>query len=183
MLPLRQRSFAEKFSFQAALMLLCAVLVLSGSPLAAATVGTTPQGAPTAPAAAPAPAADPENADTSQDSPMAMERLFSPGYQTCMDEAAGVTTAMQDCMNAELDRLEKRVETQKARLAPTLSQERARAFTEAVTAWDTLRKSGSAAMFDPDGGTLSPLMASLWYLEQTARMARWVDSLQENAEP
>ena len=100
-----------------------------------------------------------------------------------MDEAAGTTTAMQDCMAAEQERLETRMAAQRNRVTPTLNPERAKAFTEALGAWDTLRKSGSLAMYDPDGGTLSPLMASLWYLEQTARMTRWVDGMLENAEP
>ena len=173
-------SFAKKFPSLVALTALCAVLAFSGTSLAAETSGAAPQPAVNAPSAATAP--DAGNADA-QETPLPLERLFSPNYQSCMDEAAGVTTAMQDCMNTELERLEKRLESQKTRLAPTLSQERAKAFNEAVTAWDTLRKSGSAAMFDPDGGTLSPLMASLWYLEQTARMVKWVDGLQENAEP
>lgn len=107
------------------------------------------------------------------------EALFSLTYQACMDAAEGATTAVQDCMNTELERLERHVEVQQALLAAALPQERAAACREALEAWDTLRKSGSAAMFDPHGGTLSPLAASLWYLEQTARMARWLDTLRE----
>ena len=107
------------------------------------------------------------------------EALFSLTYQACMDAAEGAPTAVQDCMNTELERLERHVEIQRALLAATLPQERAAACREALEAWDTLRKSGSAAMFDPHGGTLSPLAASLWYLEQTARMARWLDTLRE----
>ena len=107
------------------------------------------------------------------------EALFSLTCQACRDAAEGAPTAVQDCMNTELERLERHVEIQRALLAATLPQERAAACREALEAWDTLRKSGSAAMFDPHGGTLSPLAASLWYLEQTARMARWLDTLRE----
>ena len=111
------------------------------------------------------------------------DSLFSQAYQACMDEAAGTTTSMQDCMTAEQQRLETRMMAQRNKVAATLNQERGKAFSEALSAWDTLRKSGSLAMYDPDGGTLSPLIASLWYLEQTARMSHWVDGMLENVDP
>lgn len=135
-----------------------------------------------APVAADASTPSPVESPEQQDSAPPADNLFSPTYQACMDEAAGVTTRMQDCMSAEQERLETRLTAQRARVVATLNQERAKAFNGALEAWDVLRKSGSIAMFDPDGGTLSPLMASLWYLEQTARMARWVDGLQEGVE-
>ena len=135
-----------------------------------------------APAPSDADTAATANSPEQQDSGLPADNLFSQTYQACMDEAAGVTTGMQDCMNAEQERLETRLAAQRTRVAATLNQERAKAFSEALGAWDTLRKSGSLAMYDPNGGTLSPLMASLWYLEQTARMTRWVDGMQENAE-
>lgn len=68
--------------------------------------------------------------------------------------------------------------------APTpdaaLPQERAAALGKALEAWESLRQNGSVAMYAPEGGSLSPLMASLWYLEQTARTARWLEGLTEN---
>ena len=121
-------------------------------------------------------------ADQDDFSPAQADNLFSPGYQACMDRAAGVTTDMQDCISAELERLEKIIALKQISLAPVLGEERAKSLHEAVTAWESLRKHGSSAMYDPDGGTLSPLIASLWYLEQTARMAQWLNNLGENAE-
>lgn len=121
-------------------------------------------------------------ADQDDFSPAQADNLFSPGYQACMDHAAGVTTDMQDCIAAELERLEKIIALKQIALAPVLGEERAKSLHEAVIAWESLRKHGSSAMYDPDGGTLSPLIASLWYLEQTARMAQWLNNLGENAE-
>ena len=138
-----------------------------------------------------APAPAPEQAQAQPAAPQAndakdaqpADALFSTAYQACMDDAAGVSTAMQDCMATEQERLDKRLGGQRERIAAQLPPERAKAFNDALNAWDSLRKNGSTAMYDPDGGTLSPLMATLWYLDQTARMVRWVDNLQENAEP
>ena len=125
------------------------------------------------------PAQDKEQDDIS---PVQAESLYSTEYQICMDSAAGVTTEMQDCINTELGRLEKIIAFKQVALAPVLGEERSKSLHEAVTAWEALRKHGSATMYDPDGGTLSPLIASLWHLEQTARMAQWLNSLAENAE-
>ena len=121
-------------------------------------------------------------ADQDDFSPAQADNLFSPGYQACMDRAAGVTTDMQDCIAAELERLDKIIAVKQIALAPVLGEERAKSLHEAVIAWESLRKHGSSAMYDPDGGTLSPLIASLWYLEQTARMAQWLNNLGDNTE-
>ncbi|MDD4700881.1 MAG: hypothetical protein PHI96_01550 [Desulfovibrio sp.] len=140
--------------------------------------------APKAVAGAEADAAQDKDQDKDQDdmSPAQAESLFSTEYQTCMDNAAGVTTEMQDCINTEQGRLEKIIAFRQVALDPVLGEERSKALHEAVTAWEALRKHGSTAMYDPDGGTLSPLIAALWHLEQTARMAQWLNSLAENAE-
>ena len=170
-----RRSFAAVLCNLATTGVLCLGLLVANQAFAvqAATqqAATTPQGTEAAAS----------NAEQ-QDFAPPVESLFSQTYQDCMDEAAGTTTTMQDCMTAEQQRLDTRVMAQRNKVAATLNPERSKAFTEALGAWDTLRKSGSLAMYDPDGGTLSPLMASLWYLEQTARMARWVDGILENSE-
>lgn len=126
--------------------------------------------------------AESQEKDLDDETTAPVDRLFSPDYQACMDSAAGVTTDMQDCINAELERLEKIIAVRQIALPPVLGEERSKSLRETLAAWDAMRKSGSAAMYDPDGGTLSPLMASLWYLEQTARMAQWMNALGESPE-
>ena len=177
-----RRSFAALLGNLAATALFCVGLLVTSQALAAQAVTqqTAQQQAVTAQPTAETSAAS--NADPQESAP-AVESLFSQTYQACMDEAAGTTTTMQDCMTAEEQRLETRLAAQRNKVAATLNPERGKAFNETLSAWDTLRKSGSQAMYDPDGGTLSPLMASLWYLEQTARMTHWVDGMLENVEP
>lgn len=187
--PRREPALAAFLLF--ALLLLCAPLAVPAGGKVAPTPSDPADAAPHSPQTAlPAPektaeadAAPAESGADQDDSSGAADGLFSPTYQTCMDEAAGAAVPMQVCMDAEVDRLEKHMTAQRARLTPALSQERSKALAEALEAWEKLRKSGSAAMYDAEGGTLSPLMASLWYLEQTARMSHWLDSLQENAGP
>ena len=177
-----RRSFAALLGNMVSAGVLCVGLLVANQTFAAqATTQHPAQQQPVASQPA-AEAVAPSNTDQ-QESALPAENLFSQTYQACMDEAAGVTTGMQDCMNAEQERLETRLNAQRARVAATLNPERAKAFNDALSAWDTLRKSGSLAMYDPDGGTLSPLIASLWYLEQTARMSHWVDGMLENMDP
>ena len=176
-----RRSFAALLGNLAASAMLCLGLVVGGQAFAAQAV---PQQAAPQQAGNPQPVGDTpgfSNADQ-QDPAPAVESLFSQTYQACMDDAAGTTTSMQDCMTAEQQRLETRLMAQRNKVAAALNPERGKAFNEALNAWDIVRKSGSVAMYDPDGGTLSPLITSLWYLEQTARMTRWVDGILENAE-
>ena len=177
-----RRSFAALLCNLAATGVLCVGLLVANQAFAAQATTQQParQQAVTAQPAAETPAAS--NTDQQESAPVA-ESIFSQTYQACMDEAAGTTTTMQDCMAAEQQRLETRLLAQRSKVAATLNPERSKAFNETLSAWDTLRKSGSIAMYDPDGGTLSPLIASLWYLEQTARMSHWVDGMLENMDP
>ena len=174
-MSLAHRAFTIFFANLVATGVFCTALLIANTIFAEDAAPQTPAASAGVEATA--------NSGDQQDSPLPNDSLYSQTYQSCMDEAAGTTTAMQDCIAAEQGRLETRLATQRIRVAATLSPERAKAFNEALSAWDTLRKNGSLAMYDPDGGTLSPLMASLWYLEQTARSARWVDGMLENAEP
>ena len=177
-----RRSFAALLGNMVATGVLCIGLLVANQTFAAQA--TTQQPAPQQPVASQPAAETPaaSNADQQESAPVA-DSLFSQTYQACMDEAAGTTTTMQDCMAAEQQRLETRLLAQRSKVAAALNPERSKAFTEALSAWDTLRKSGSIAMYDPNGGTLSPLIASLWYLEQTARMSHWVDGMLENMDP
>lgn len=176
-----RRSLAASMGKLAAACVLCAGMLVANQAFAAQAGAPQPaQQAVTA--QPPVEASAPNTTDQQEPAPVA-DSLFSQTYQACMDEAAGTTTTMQDCMAAEQQRLETRLAAQRNKVAAGLNPERLKAFNEALSAWDTLRKSGSLAMYDPDGGTLSPLMASLWYLEQTARMTHWVDGLLENVDP
>ncbi|MTJ91670.1 MAG: DUF1311 domain-containing protein [Desulfovibrio sp.] len=176
-----RRSLAASMGNLAAACVLCAGLLITNQAFAAQAAAQQPaQQAVTA--QPPVEASAPNTTEQQEPAPVA-DSLFSQTYQACMDEAAGTTTTMQDCMAAEQQRLETRLAAQRTKVAAGLNPERLKAFNEALSAWDILRKSGSLAMYDPDGGTLSPLMASLWYLEQTARMTHWVDGMLENVDP
>ena len=181
--------------------LLLALLLLAGFgsvPVVAADSGqtapvaATPEVAPSA-SAPTTPDADEPSDDAAPDTAgneggdaenaAVVDRLLSRDYHVCMDAAAGVTVPMQDCMNAEVERLEKHLAERRARLVPMLSEERAKALNDTLDAWESLRKNGSAAMYDPEGGTLATVISALWYLEQTARMTRWLDDLEKSVSP
>lgn len=176
-----RRSLTVLMRDLAAVCVLCVGLLVTSQ--ANAAQAAAPQPAQQAVTAQPAAEASASTTADQQEPAPVTDSLFSQTYQACMDEAAGTTTTMQDCMNAEQQRLETRLAAQRNKVAGGLNPERVKAFNEALSAWDALRKSGSLAMYDPDGGTLSPLMASLWYLEQTARMTHWVDGMLENVDP
>ena len=177
-----RRSFAALMGNMVSAGILCIGLLIANQTFAAQTTTKQPTQQQSVASQPTAEAVAPSNSDQQESAPVA-ESIFSQTYQACMDEAAGTTTSMQDCMTAEQQRLETRLLAQRSKVAAALNPERSKAFTEALSAWDTLRKSGSIAMYDPNGGTLSPLIASLWYLEQTARMSHWVDGMLENMDP
>ena len=103
-----RRSFAALLGNMVSAGVLCVGLLVANQTFAAqATTQHPAQQQPVASQpAAETPAAS--YADQQESAPVA-DSLFSQTYQACMDEAAGTTTTMQDCMAAEQQRLETRL--------------------------------------------------------------------------
>ena len=102
----------------------------------------------------------------------AAEPALSRTYEACMDRAGGVTVSMRECMSAEHERQDARLNANYRELSRLLSHERRALLVQAQRAWLTWRKAecehrASEAM----DGTLGPVMIDDCWLTMTAERA------------
>ncbi|WP_082190066.1 lysozyme inhibitor LprI family protein [Frateuria defendens] len=92
-----------------------------------------------------------------------------PTYYTCVKAARGVTLALNDCIGAEHDYQDKRLNTAYQRLRTTLPAAQRTALRDEERAWIVQRDKACAP--DGSGGTASLLDANQCQLDQTAARA------------
>ena len=101
---------------------------------------------------------------------------FSPQYQTCMDKADGVTTAMHDCIAAEIIVQDKRLNANYSSYIKNLAPERRKKLVDLQRLWIKYRDLKCEFYYDPEGGTFAGILSHNCLLDMTAERA---DELQE----
>lgn len=105
------------------------------------------------------------------------EPPYSPRYAQCLDEAAGVTAAMHDCMGAEMEIQDARLNRAYRELLADLPPQRKRQLTTAQRTWLKYRDENCTFYADPDGGTAASLSAHACVLRETAERASELQDL------
>lgn len=90
-------------------------------------------------------------------------------YAACLTEAAGVTPAMKQCMGAEYDYQDKRLNKVYKALMAKLDKHQRAGLRSSERAWIAYRK--SRCVLDPNGGQAAELDAYDCSVEATARQA------------
>ena len=103
--------------------------------------------------------------------------LYSQALGQCLDKAAGVTSAMIECLATETKIQDKYLNEAYKRLMGQLSKERKTELRNAQRLWNKYRDANCKFYYDPDGGTLARVDASDCILRETAERARELDSL------
>ena len=101
----------------------------------------------------------------------AAEKDMSPEYLTCMDKSKGVTSEMLDCISAEYDRQDARLNENYKRLMSKLSTKRKEGLLEAQRAWVKFRDANCRFYYDPEGGSAAHLAGTDCTLNATADRA------------
>ena len=101
----------------------------------------------------------------------------SPDFAACMDTASGVTPAMLDCIAAETERQDARLNRAYRALSAGLSGERKKGLVEAQRAWLRFRDLNCAFYDDPDGGTEARVSANDCVMTMTANRAAELEQL------
>jgi len=102
---------------------------------------------------------------------------LSKKYDACMDGAGGVTASMLDCIGAEADRQDKRLNKAYKALMAAQTPERKKQLLEVQRLWLKYRETNCSFYADPDGGTAAQLAANGCFLDTTARRAKELESL------
>ncbi|BBL71381.1 lysozyme inhibitor LprI family protein [Methylogaea oryzae] len=100
-------------------------------------------------------------------------------FSECMDKAAGITSAMLDCIGAETKLQDARLNKAYQALMATLPPARKQQLQEAQRAWLQYRDANCGFYADPAGGAIATVNASDCFLSATAGRAKELERLKD----
>jgi uncharacterized protein YecT (DUF1311 family) len=106
----------------------------------------------------------------------AHETGLSKPYEACMGKSSATTMDMIDCITAEHQRQDARLNKAFKALMAELPFPRKKQLQEAQRAWINYRDANCAFYDDPDGGTLARVNANACMMTATADRARELES-------
>lgn len=106
----------------------------------------------------------------------AHENGLSKPYAACMDKSGGVTMDMIECITAEYQRQDARLNNTYKAVMAELPPPRKKQLQNAQRAWIAYRDANCAFYDDPDGGTLARVNANACMMTATAERARELES-------
>jgi uncharacterized protein YecT (DUF1311 family) len=109
----------------------------------------------------------------------AEEAKLSPQFEPCMDKAGGVTTAMVECIGAETERQDKRLNAAYKKAMAGLTPKRRQELQAVQRLWLQYRDAACQFAFDPDGGTMAHVESTGCFLNMTADRAQELEALAE----
>jgi uncharacterized protein YecT (DUF1311 family) len=98
-------------------------------------------------------------------------------YLTCVDKGEGVTDKTLDCISAEFDRQDTRLNDAYKKLISKLSKDRAKSLVEAQRAWIKFRDANCGFYHDPDGGSAAHIAGNECMLNATVERANELENL------
>ncbi len=97
---------------------------------------------------------------------------LSPGYDACLDKAAGVTSDMIECIIAETERQDGRLNRAYKRVMSALAANRRTELQQVQRLWIKYRDANCAFYNDSDGGSMARVSAHSCLLDATTERAR-----------
>jgi uncharacterized protein YecT (DUF1311 family) len=107
----------------------------------------------------------------------AEEAQLSRPFADCMDRSGGVTMAMMDCIGAETQLQDDRLNRAYKALIVQLTAKRKAQLQQAQRAWITFRDANCGFYFDAEGGTLARVVANDCVMTMTAARAKELENL------
>lgn len=100
-------------------------------------------------------------------------------FGACMDASGGVTFDMIDCMSAEHERQDARLNQAYKAVMAGLGDDRKDALRAAQRAWIQFRDANCDFHYDPQGGTLARVEANSCMMSETAERAGELERIAE----
>jgi len=104
---------------------------------------------------------------------------LSQTFSSCMEQAGGVTSSMIECMNAETERQDVRLNKAYKDVMAGLAPERKQQLQEAQRLWLKYRKANCDFYYDPDGGTIAGVSANDCFMSATAARAKELEAFKQ----
>ena len=103
--------------------------------------------------------------------------LLTAEYAKCIEQSGGTDPGMLDCMGAEAQRQDKRLNDAYKKLMNELKPERRKELQEAQRLWIKYTEANCNFYLDPDGGTAAKLAASECPVLAKAARAKELETL------
>jgi uncharacterized protein YecT (DUF1311 family) len=110
----------------------------------------------------------------------AADKDMSKEYSTCIDKSNGVTSEILDCISAEHERQDARLNENYKRLMSKLSPKRKEQLLEAQRAWVKFRDANCRFYYDPECGSAAHLAGTDCMLQATADRATELKDLTQD---
>lgn len=108
----------------------------------------------------------------------AEDDLLSPEFYACLERPEGMTTqGMVECMAAERELHDAKLNAAYQQLMAELPEDRREALKEAQRAWIKFRDAYADFLYDPNGGTIVRITTAHWLMQSTAMQARELEFL------
>lgn len=104
-------------------------------------------------------------------------------FSVCMDKSNGVTSNMIDCLVAESNRQDARVNKAYKELMDQVSPQRKKQLEISQGAWITYRDENCQFYYDPEGGTIATVNANDCFMSATAARAKELETLAGTSTP
>ena len=109
----------------------------------------------------------------------AQDAGLSKQHAACMDKSGGTTMGMIECITAEAQRQDARLNKAYKAVMADLSPARKKQLLEAQRAWLKFRDANCGFYYDPDGGTLARVNANDCMMTATAERARELERFKQ----
>jgi uncharacterized protein YecT (DUF1311 family) len=103
--------------------------------------------------------------------------LLSAEYSKCIEQSGGTDPGMLDCMGAEAERQDKRLNDAYKKLMNELKPDRRKELQEAQRLWIKYTEANCNFYLDPEGGTAAKLVASECPVRPKAARAKELENL------
>jgi len=93
-------------------------------------------------------------------------------FDTCMDKAGGVTVNMLNCIGAETQRQDKKLNTMYQNTMKSLTNKRKEELKKTQQLWIKYRDANCDFYADPDGGTMASILGANCVMDMTTQRAK-----------
>ena len=107
----------------------------------------------------------------------ANDKDMTTEYLTCARNSEGVTSKILNCISAELDQQDSRLNEAFKKLMSKLPKDRKRSLVEAQRAWIKFRKANCSFYHDPNGGSAAHVESYECFLNATVDRAKELERL------
>jgi len=105
----------------------------------------------------------------------------NPSFDACIDKAGGVTVNMLNCIDAETQKQDKKLNTVYQNLMKSLTNKRKEVLKKTQQIWIKYRDANCDFYHDPDGGTMASILGANCVMDMTTQRAKELEDFFNSA--